>query len=251
MKTRSSFVVIFMMILLQLSYGQVSDTIRPLFGNCATLLKSSTLEAATKCSETALSTYITKNLVYPDSAKASGIEGVILVQFSIDTLGNVAQVQPLYDIGKGCADAARSLIENMPRWSPAICNGKSVAVSMNLPIRFSLKETDKYTLSWGRDLEYEINKSAISNQLNSALIVRDDDGNEVPIQDISLAYKFKNKKKIKKSKNELLTEEMKEFLQKAKVGAEITFIVTIQIDGQFFEVDHTWKVIDQVLEINP
>jgi len=89
--------------------------------------------------ETALMTYLQKNLKYPNLAKDSGIEGKVWVSFIIDKEGAVKDVKVLKSIGGGCDEEAIRVIKMMPRWKPGIQDGKPVSVQFRIPVIFTLK----------------------------------------------------------------------------------------------------------------
>jgi protein TonB len=86
--------------------------------------------------------FIQKNLIYPEKAKAEGIEGRVFITFTIEKDGSVSNVKILRGIGGGCDEAAKEVIEKMPKWKPGTQRGKPVRVQFNLPIKFEL-EKDK------------------------------------------------------------------------------------------------------------
>lgn len=86
--------------------------------------------------------YIQKNLIYPEKAKAEGIEGRVFITFTIEKDGSVSNVKILRGIGGGCDEAAKEVVEKMPKWKPGTQRGKPVRVQFNLPIKFEL-EKDK------------------------------------------------------------------------------------------------------------
>lgn len=87
-----------------------------------------------------LKEYIAANLVYPERAKKEGIEGKCYLQFTIDTVGNVSNVQ----LKKGlpdcpeCDQEALRMVQNMPPWKPGRVGGKLVNSKFNLPVKFTL-----------------------------------------------------------------------------------------------------------------
>ncbi|MCI0531179.1 MAG: energy transducer TonB [candidate division Zixibacteria bacterium] len=84
---------------------------------------------------------ITKDApVYPDMARRSNIEGVVYLKLLIDKEGKVRDVQVLK---KAAADLGfeDSAVEAAWKWtfSPAIQNGKPIAVWTTIPVRFTVK----------------------------------------------------------------------------------------------------------------
>lgn len=86
--------------------------------------------------------FIQKNLIYPEKAKAEGIEGRVFITFTIEKDGSVSNVKILRGIGGGCDEVAKEVVEKMPKWKPGKQRGKPVRVQFNLPIKFEL-EKDK------------------------------------------------------------------------------------------------------------
>lgn len=88
--------------------------------------------------ETARNKFLAENVVYPQLATESGIEGTVYVSFIVDTKGNITEVKVLRGIGGGCDEEALRVIKLMPRWKPGRQNGKFVRVLFNMPIYFKL-----------------------------------------------------------------------------------------------------------------
>lgn len=82
--------------------------------------------------------FIQKNLIYPEKAKAEGIEGRVFITFTIEKDGSVSNVKILRGIGGGCEEAAVEMIKNMPKWKPGKQRGKPVRFQFTLPIKFEL-----------------------------------------------------------------------------------------------------------------
>lgn len=86
----------------------------------------------------AMYAYIQKNLVYPEKAKAEGIEGRVFVTFTIEKDGSISNILIKRAIGGGCEEAAVEMIKNMPKWNPGKQKGKPVRFQFTLPIKFEL-----------------------------------------------------------------------------------------------------------------
>ena len=91
----------------------------------------------------ALYQFIGTHIHYPDSCRAKGISGNVIVQFVVDTSGYV--VNPKIVKGHSCGfneETLRliSLMNEMNlRWSPGMHNGEKRSVSYMLPIKFALQ----------------------------------------------------------------------------------------------------------------
>ena len=82
--------------------------------------------------------FIARKIVYPDSAKEAGIEGRVIVQFVVDTTGDLIEAKVVRGIGYGCDEEVLRVISIMPEWSPGMQRGKKVRVRYNLPVKFQL-----------------------------------------------------------------------------------------------------------------
>ncbi len=83
--------------------------------------------------------YLGKSIKYPPLAKESGIQGRVFVNFVVEPDGSISNVKVLRGIGGGCDEEAMRVVKNMPTWKPGKQRGKSVRVSYNLPIKFTLQ----------------------------------------------------------------------------------------------------------------
>jgi TonB family protein len=84
--------------------------------------------------------WVYQYLRYPEEAREEGIQGRVMVRFTIDVDGSVKDatvtrsVDPLLD-----AEALR-VINASPKWKPAKVNGKPVKVSLSIPVEFILEK---------------------------------------------------------------------------------------------------------------
>lgn len=81
--------------------------------------------------------FLAKNIKYPTVAKENGIEGIVVVEFIIETDGRVSGTKLMKGIGAGCDEEAVRVV-NLTRWTPGIQNNKVVPVKYTLPISFKL-----------------------------------------------------------------------------------------------------------------
>jgi TonB family protein len=86
----------------------------------------------------AMMKFLSDSIVYPDEAKAKGIQGRVICNFvvmkdgSIDDVNVVRGVDPLLD-----AEAVR-VLKSMPAWKPGKQRGQAVNVRYTLPVVFRL-----------------------------------------------------------------------------------------------------------------
>ncbi len=113
----------------------------PRFPGCEDMEGSK--EEKEECSKQKMLEYIYKNVRYPETARKLGIEGVCVVQFVVEKDGSVAEIELKRDIGGGCGEESKRVVESfqtMPeKWTPGKQKGKAVRVQYVLPIRYKLE----------------------------------------------------------------------------------------------------------------
>lgn len=85
--------------------------------------------------------YLSKELVYPISARKSGEEGTVYIMFIVNEIGKIIEVYSLNSepISPDLVEEALRVIKANPYyWTPATFNGKTVEQYMRIPIRFNL-----------------------------------------------------------------------------------------------------------------
>jgi TonB family protein len=91
--------------------------------------------------EKTLNRYIVKNVTYPPLAKEQGIEGRVIVQFTVNTDGSVSDVKPIgpRKLGYGLEEEAVRVIKSTSGdWKPATQRDKKVRMVMRVPFMFKL-----------------------------------------------------------------------------------------------------------------
>lgn len=83
--------------------------------------------------------YMTTAIKYPEDAEAKGIEGKVIVSFTVDTDGSVTDIKRLRSVHPSIDEQAVEVVSSMPKWTPGEQDGKKVKVKMNLPIVYKLK----------------------------------------------------------------------------------------------------------------
>ncbi|MCC9166189.1 M56 family metallopeptidase [Pontibacter harenae] len=84
--------------------------------------------------------YLGKNMRYPKQAQEAGIEGMVVVNFTVNTDGTLSDIKMIRSLGGGTDEEAIRVVESMSgQWQPGTQNGRKVPVSFNLPIRFTIK----------------------------------------------------------------------------------------------------------------
>ena len=87
---------------------------------------------------TALQQFLVNHLKYPDSARAAGAQGIVLVEFVVEKDGSVTNVKVLESLWPDLDEEAVRVVRTLPKWKPGETKGEKVRVYYNLPIRFEL-----------------------------------------------------------------------------------------------------------------
>ncbi|MFH1322061.1 MAG: TonB family protein [Bacteroidota bacterium] len=90
------------------------------------------------CGEDEYLQYLKDSLQYPEEAIRNGMEGVVIIEFLVDTAGNIPKLKPVTIIGKGCEEEAIRLVKEGSRFFPARMRGKTIAARATYPVVFEL-----------------------------------------------------------------------------------------------------------------
>ncbi len=83
---------------------------------------------------------VQSKIVYPAMAMSAGIEGRVIVQFTISREGNVLNPFIVRGIGGGCDEEAIRAVKEA-KFRPGMQRGRAVQVRYTLPITFKLKSS--------------------------------------------------------------------------------------------------------------
>lgn len=86
----------------------------------------------------AFSVWVNSKLRYPEDARNKGIEGTVLVNFTINEDGRLASMQILESPCQSLGMEALRVLAKSPKWTPGTINGKPVKVRYTFPIVFSI-----------------------------------------------------------------------------------------------------------------
>lgn len=78
-------------------------------------------------------------LKYPQHCIEEGIQGRVMVEFTIQTDGRLTDAHVTRSVDPELDEAALKVINASPKWRPARLKGKKVASSMTIPVEFRLK----------------------------------------------------------------------------------------------------------------
>lgn len=221
--------------------------IPPLFEGCDDPLISE--EQRQACSVPKIQAFINQNIVYPDSARSHSIEGVVVVRFSVTETGKITDLRLVRNIGFGCGQEAMKVVRMMPKFRPALRNGKPVATEMTLPIRFKKidEENDDhkklYQIHWGTVYQNTIDKEQLKKLTKRQLIVRDYYGETYVINYLTLLVQTKSKVIELDTRNATWSKEMLKVLKKLRPGQIVTTKAVIQKNYQDIEVERSWRII--------
>jgi protein TonB len=87
----------------------------------------------------ALSIYISKNTVYPQSAKERNEQGTVYVEFIVTADGAITNVKVAKGVSPELDQEAIRVISAMPPWEPAIYAGQKVCSHYTIPITYTTR----------------------------------------------------------------------------------------------------------------
>lgn len=80
--------------------------------------------------------FIEKNIIYPQEAIKTGIQGTVFTDYIIDRDGRVSHAKILRGIGGGSDEEVLRVIHQMPQWEPAKVEGVKVKEHIKTRFRF-------------------------------------------------------------------------------------------------------------------
>ena len=82
--------------------------------------------------------WLTKNLTYPEMAKARQISGRVVVSFIINSDGTVDDAKLLNTVDPMLDREALRVVKMMPKWNPGLSGGKACRTLVHMPVVFKL-----------------------------------------------------------------------------------------------------------------
>jgi TonB family protein len=102
-----------------------------------------TMKEKEDCAKQKMLEYIYRNIKYPASARDAGVEGMVIIQFTIDKNGLVQNAEIVRDLGEGCGAEALRVVNQMNKvagaWTPGKQDNKKVDVLWTLPVKYKLQ----------------------------------------------------------------------------------------------------------------
>ena len=90
-----------------------------------------------------LAEYLSQNLTYPKTAAADGTEGQVLIEFTVDEMGETRDVKVLAGAREDLDQAVVEAFTKMPRWKPALRNNTSAETQLLFLVAFN-RRSDPY-----------------------------------------------------------------------------------------------------------
>ena len=83
--------------------------------------------------------FIATNLKYPQQAVKDDVQGMVLVDFVINTEGKATDPKIVRSLSPECDAEVIRVVSLMPAWTPGQQDGKTVNVKYTLPVMFKTK----------------------------------------------------------------------------------------------------------------
>jgi TonB family protein len=229
----------------------------PIYGDCTN--EALTASERKTCSDKAILGFFGEHITYPDTARAAGTEGTVVLRFVVDDDGRVSDPKILKDIGHGCGDEALRVLGKMESWTPGQHQGKKVKVLFTLPIRFKLQNIP-VTI---REERFEVLRHLFCENYMADFVKKDrivsmaDDELDTTdicgvggvvnyIKSLKITRTRKDQDTIWESADGSITTEIRQALRSAQVGDAfaLDYIMAISLDQ---ETEHRQEVYKSVI----
>ena len=85
------------------------------------------------------SKWVNTRLVYPEIAKENGVQGRVMLQFTVEADGRVTNVKVLRGVDSSLDQEAVRVVSSSPRWTPGKQRDRAVRVTYTFPVIFQLR----------------------------------------------------------------------------------------------------------------
>jgi protein TonB len=85
------------------------------------------------------SRWVAQNLIYPEIAKENGVQGRVILQFTILRDGSIGNIKVLRGIDSALEKEAVRVVSQSPKWEPGRQRDRAVNVSYTFPVIFQLR----------------------------------------------------------------------------------------------------------------
>lgn len=86
----------------------------------------------------ALIEFLRQNVRYPEAAQRDGIQGRVLVQFTVDEKGKIRKPKIFKSVDPSLDAEAMRVVRKLPKFEPGTINGKPTKTLSTLPFTFKL-----------------------------------------------------------------------------------------------------------------
>ena len=83
--------------------------------------------------------WVFNNIVYPEIAKENGVQGRVILQFTVDKDGSVKNVKVLRGVDSSLDQEAVRVVSSSPKWEPGRQRDKPAKVTFVFPVIFQLR----------------------------------------------------------------------------------------------------------------
>ena len=84
--------------------------------------------------------WISQHIQYPQNAYNSHIQGRVIIQFLVNEDGSVGDAQIIRSVFPSLDEEALRVVTTLPKFNPAILDGKAVEYWFTIPIIFRLAD---------------------------------------------------------------------------------------------------------------
>ncbi len=85
------------------------------------------------------SKWVNQRLVYPEIAKENGVQGKVMLQFTVNADGTVSNVKVLRGVDPSLDKEAVRVVSMSPKWKPGKQRDRAVKVTYTFPVIFQLR----------------------------------------------------------------------------------------------------------------
>lgn len=85
------------------------------------------------------SKWVAQHMVYPEIAKENGVQGRVILQFTVEADGRVTNVKVVRGVEPSIDKEAVRVVSSSPKWSPGKQRDRSVRVTYTFPVYFQLR----------------------------------------------------------------------------------------------------------------
>jgi len=85
------------------------------------------------------SKWVNQRLVYPEIAKENGVQGRVMLQFTVEKDGSITKVKVLRGVDPSLDKEAVRVVSMSPKWKPGKQRDRAVPVTYTFPVIFQLR----------------------------------------------------------------------------------------------------------------